>query len=66
MAPGSIFIILVSRQLAISVSIYFAFFTFNLYHKNTKNIILSFLSDLTLVSGPIGIDNPYLHWLQGS
>ena len=36
-----------------------------LYHKNTKNIILSYLSDLTLVSGPIGIDNPYLRWLQG-
>ena len=44
---------------------YFAIFTFNLYHKNTKNIILSYLSDLTLVSGPIGIDNPYLRWLRG-
>ena len=41
------------------------YFTLHLYHKNTKNIILSYLSDLTLVSGLIGIDNPYLRWLQG-
>ena len=41
------------------------YFTLHLYHKNTKNIILSYLSDLTLVSGLIGIDNPYLHWLRG-
>ena len=41
------------------------YFTLHLYHKNTKNIIISYLSDLTLVSGPIGIDNPYLRWLRG-
>ena len=40
-------------------------FTLHLYHKNTKNIILSYLSDLTLVSGRVGIDNPYLRWLRG-
>ena len=34
------------------------YFTLHLYHKNTKNIILSYLSDLTLVSGRVGIDNP--------
>ena len=39
--------------------------TLHLYHKNTKNIILSYLSDFTLVSGLIGIDNPYLRWLRG-
>ena len=39
-------------------------FTLHLYHKNTKNIILSYLSDLTLVSGPIGIDNPDLRWFS--
>ena len=38
---------------------YFTFFTLHLYHKNTKNIILSYLSDLTLVSDRVGIDNPY-------
>ena len=43
----------------------YLYFTLHLYHKNTKNIILSYLSDLTLVSGPIGIDNPYLRWLRG-
>ena len=35
------------------------------YHKNTKNIILSYLSDLTLVSGRVGINNPYSRWLRG-
>ena len=41
------------------------YFTLHLYHKNTKNIILSYLSDLTLVSGRVGIDNPYSCWLRG-
>ena len=62
MAPGSIFIIL---NLPILSYFHCFYFTLHLYHKNTKNIILSYLSDLTLVSGPIGIDNPYLRWLQG-
>ena len=39
---------------------YFAIFTFNLYHKNTKNIILSSLSDLTFASDREGIDNPFI------
>ena len=39
------------------------YFTLHIYHKNTKNIILSYLSDLTLVSGLIRINNPYLRWL---
>ena len=34
------------------------YFTLHLYHKNTKNIVLSYLSDLTLVSDREGIDNP--------
>ena len=37
----------------------------NLYRKSTKNIILSYLSDLTLVSGHVGIDYPYSRWLRG-
>ena len=32
----------------------------SLYHKSTKNIILSYLSDLTLVSDREGIDNPFI------
>ena len=41
------------------------YFTLHLYHKNIKNIILSYLSDLTLISGRVGIDNPLSHWLRG-
>ena len=33
--------------------------------KIPKILSLSYLSDLTLVSGLIGIDNPYLRWLRG-
>ena len=41
------------------------YFTLHLYHKNTKNIILSYLSDLTLVSDRVEIDNPLSRWLRG-
>ena len=41
------------------------YFTLHLYHKNTKNIILSYLSDLTLVSDREGINNPLSRWLRG-
>ena len=41
------------------------YFTLHLYHKNTKNIILSYLSDLILVSDRVGIDNPLSRWLRG-
>ena len=61
MVPGSIFIILISYYLVISFAFYLAFILLCIFIiKNTKNIILSYLSDLTLVSGLIGIDNPYL------
>ena len=53
---------LIFQHLAIFIAFYF---TLHLYYKKTKNIILSYLSDLTLVSGLIGIDNPYLRWLRG-
>ena len=36
------------------------YFTLHLYHKNTKNIILSYLPDLTLVSDREGIGNPFI------
>ena len=54
MAPGSIL-----HHISLRL-FYFTFFTFNLYHKNTKNIILSSLSDLTFASGCEGIDNPFI------
>ena len=60
MAPGSIFHHINLPSTIISVAVYFAIFTFNLYHKNTKNIILSSLSDLTFASGREGIDNPFI------
>ena len=63
MAPGLFSIILISRQLVISITVYFAF---TLYHKNTKNIILSSLSDLTFASGREGIDNPFIALVASS
>ena len=36
------------------------YFTLHLYHKNTKKIILSYLSDLTLVSDCEGLYNPFI------
>ena len=62
MAPRSIFIILMFQHLVVFIAFYF---TLHLYHKNTKNIILSYLSDLTLVSDRVGIDNPLSRWLRG-
>ena len=61
MAPGSIFIILIFQYLVISFAFLLClYFTLHLYNKNTKNIILSSLSDLTLVSDREGIDNPFI------
>ena len=59
-APGSIF-----HHINLPILSYFLchFFTcifISLFHKNTKNIILSYLSDLTLVSDREGIDNPFI------
>ena len=66
MAPGSVShhinLLLLSYLLCYLLCLYF---TLHLYHKNTKNIILSYLSDLTLVSGRVGIDNPLSRWLPG-
>ena len=57
MAPGSIF-----HHINLPVLSYFLafYFTLHLYHKNTKNIILSYISDLTFVSDREGIDNPFI------
>ena len=54
---GLFSIILIFQHLLIFIAFYF---TLHLYHKNTKNIILSYLSDLTLVSDREGIDNPFI------
>ena len=60
MALGSILNILIFHLL------YFALFTFCSYTKNTKNIILSYQSDLIFVSDCEGIDNPLSRWLRSS
>ena len=39
---------------------YLHLYFLHLYYKNTKNIILSYLSDLTFVSDREGIDNPFI------
>ena len=66
MAPGSISIILIYYYLVISFAIYFAFILFCIFIiKIPKNIILSYLSDLTLISGRVGINNPLSRWLRG-
>ena len=61
MAPGSIFhhINLPTLSYFYFLLFYFASL-FTLYNKNTENIILSYLSDLTLVSDHEGIDNPFI------
>ena len=55
--PGLFSIILIFQHLVIFIAFYF---TLHLYHKNTKNIILSYLPDLTFVSDREGIDNPFI------
>ena len=61
MAPGSIFHHINLPTLSYFLCFLLCFyFTLHLYHKNTKNIILSYLSDLTLVSDREGIDNPFI------
>src|SRR3989337_3932431 len=57
MAPGLFSIILIFQHLVIFIAFYF---TLHLYYKNTKNIILLSLSDLTFVSDREGIDNPFI------
>ena len=60
MAPGLSSIILIFQHLVISIAVYFTLHLFSLYYKNTENIILSYLSDLTLVSDREGINSPFI------
>ena len=57
MAPGSLSHHINLHHFIIAL---FLLFTLHLYTKNTKNIILSYLSDLTPVSDREGIDNPFI------
>ena len=61
MAPGFIFHHINLQTLSYFYYCLFYFASlFTLYNKNTKNIILSYLSDLTLVTDREGIDNPFI------
>ena len=57
MAPGSIF-----HHISFRSTLFLQSLLSNLYHKNTKNIYLIFLSlsDLTFAGGCEGIDNPFI------
>ena len=46
---------------------YFAIFTFNLYHKNTKNYLSYHLYQISLLQVAVkGLTTPLSRWLQGS
>ena len=61
MAPGLFSIILIFRQLAISIAVYFAIFTFqSIQQKYQKYLSYYLLSDLTFAIGREGIDNPFI------
>ena len=60
MAPCLFSIILIFQYLVISFAIYFTCIFSSIYNKNTKTIILSYPSDLTLVGDHEGIDNPFI------
>ena len=51
---------ILSYFLAFTLLLFYFASLFTLYHKNTKNIILSYLLDLTLVCDREGIDNPFI------
>ena len=57
MAPGSILHHINLPTLSYFIAFYF---TLHIYYKNTKNIILSYPSDLTFVSDRQGIDNAFI------
>ena len=57
MAPGSIFHHINLPILSYFFAIYFTCIFISLYHKNTKNIILLYL---TLVGDREGMDNPFI------
>ena len=67
MAPGSIFHHINLPTLSyFRCFFYFAFILLCIFiTRIPKNIILSYLSDLTLVSDRVGIDNPLSRWLRG-
>ena len=68
MAPGSLSHHINLHDFIIALLFYFALllFTLLLYTKNTKNIIILSLSDLTFASDREGIDNPFIALVASS
>src|SRR6187399_582738 len=55
-----------SQHINLQSTLLFCFYYLFFITKNTKNIKLSSLSDLTFVSDRKGIDNPLSRWLRSS
>ena len=67
MAPGLLYIILVSRQLAISVAFYFAIFTFQSIQQKYQKYLYYYLYQISLLQVAVkGLTTPLSRWLQGS
>ena len=67
MAPGLIYIILVSRQLAISVVVYFAIFTFQSIQEKYQKYLSYYLYQISILQVVVkGLTTPLSRWLQGS
>ena len=67
MAPGLFYIILVSRQLAISVAVYFPIFTFQSIQQKYQKYLSYYLYQISLLQVAVkGLTTPLSRWLQGS
>ena len=67
MAPGLFSIILISRQLAISVAVYFAIFTFQSIQQKYQKYLSYYLYQISLLQVAVkGLTTHLSRWLQGS
>ena len=67
MAPGSTSIILISRQRAISVAVYFAIFTFQSIQQKYQKYLSYYLYQISLLQVSVkGLTTPLSRWLRGS
>ena len=67
MAQGLFDIILVSRELAISVAVYFAIFTFQSIQQKYQKYLSYYLYQISLLQVAVkGLTTPLSRWLQGS
>ena len=67
MAPGSMYLILFSYQLAISAAVYFALFTFQSIKQKYQKYLLNYLYQISGFQVAVkGLTTPLSRWLQGS